>query len=106
MLQTMPPRALEDDLVRSRLALEAVLGERVHAIAYPVGNAPSYNAAIRDAVRRAGYRVAFSNRSGVNRLSRLDALDTKRINVDRTFTDAFFASVLAVPSLAYSAPRR
>ena len=101
VLHTLPHDALVADLSMARSKLEDTLGERVRAVAYPVGKAPSYSPDTRRAVREAGYEIGFSNRRGVNRLRDFDPLDAKRIPVDQTFNDAYFSSVLALPGLAY-----
>ena len=101
VLQTMSDESIAADLARSRRLLEDVLGERVRAVAYPVGKAPFYSTRVRDAVRSAGFDLGFSNRSGINQLTAFDALDAKRISIDPSFSDAYFAGVMALPALAY-----
>jgi peptidoglycan/xylan/chitin deacetylase (PgdA/CDA1 family) len=107
VLETLEPDELRDELVGSRLDLEAQLGRPVRAIAYPVGRRPP--AWVRRAVADAGYQVGLTNASGVNHLwpvrlpwSRpIDPLDIRRLGTERTYSDALFLAQLAVPSLAY-----
>jgi hypothetical protein len=76
------------------------VGSAPRALAYPVGKATEYDGRIRSAIRAAGYRAAFSNRGGVNKLSALDdPYDIKRIAVEAGTSDAHFASMMAVPAL-------
>jgi peptidoglycan/xylan/chitin deacetylase (PgdA/CDA1 family) len=107
VLETLDPGALRDELVGSRRDLEARLGRRVRAIANPVGRRPP--AHVRRAVAEAGYRVGFTNGSGVNHIlpamlrwaRPIDPLDLRRLATERSFSDAMFLTQIAVPPLAY-----
>jgi peptidoglycan/xylan/chitin deacetylase (PgdA/CDA1 family) len=101
VLQTLEPAALDDELRGSRRALENVLGEPVRAVSYPVGRPLRASPAVRDAVRRAGYELGFSNGTGVSAASRLDPLDVRRVSLDVSISDPFFRTMLALPWLAY-----
>jgi len=106
VLPTLDGAALRDELVGSRRELELELGRPVRAIAYPVGRqvAPW----IRRVVAEAGYRVGFTNASGVNRMwpaalraaRPLDLFDMHRLSTERSMSDAMFLTQLAVPQLA------
>ncbi len=98
-LQTLPGRELELELRASREALEDVLGERAVGVAYPAGRALGDAPQIRQAVRDAGYRLGFSNATGVNRSWSLDALDVRRVSMDHSIGESFFRAMLAVPWL-------
>lgn len=54
---------LERELRGSREALEELLGDEVRYLAYPFG---AEDQRVREAARSAGYRAAFSTRSGFN----------------------------------------
>jgi peptidoglycan/xylan/chitin deacetylase (PgdA/CDA1 family) len=54
----LDPAARESELVRSKAALEAGLGEPVELIAYPYGDDAGSPPALRTALGRAGYRAA------------------------------------------------
>jgi peptidoglycan/xylan/chitin deacetylase (PgdA/CDA1 family) len=109
VLQTLDDEELRDELLGSRLELEAQLGRPVRAIAYPVGRRVAHRERIRRAVTEAGYRVGLSNASGVTRIwpnslrSMLptDPFDVKRLSTDRTMSDAMFFTQVAMPQLAY-----
>jgi peptidoglycan/xylan/chitin deacetylase (PgdA/CDA1 family) len=101
VLQTLGPAELDDELEGSRRTLERVLGERVRAISYPVGKPLRSLPAIREAVRKAGYELGFSNGTGVSAAARLDPLDVKRISLDVDLSEPFFRAMVALPWLAY-----
>ena len=68
----------EQELVRSREELEALLGEPVRAFSYPYSN---QSAAVRHAARAAGYTAAVRGRGRMNS-RRIDPLGLRRIKVD------------------------
>ncbi len=100
-LQTVPTARLYDELGGSREVLERELGERVRAVAYPVGKRLGSAPQIRAAVRAAGYELGFSNHSGVNNVWTFDPLDARRLSLDIDLPEAHFLAMLAVPWLAY-----
>jgi peptidoglycan/xylan/chitin deacetylase (PgdA/CDA1 family) len=109
VLQTLDDTELHDELLGSRLELEAQLGRPVRAIAYPVGRRISHIHRIRDAVRDAGYLIGFSNNSGVSRLNSrslrrtrpVDRFNVRRLGTGRAVSDAWFLTQIAVPELSY-----
>ena len=109
VLQTLDATQLRDELEGSKLDLEQELGRPIRAIAYPVGRRISHVTMIREAVLAAGYRVGFSNGSGVTRiwprpLSGMvptDPFDVRRLSTDRAMSDAMYFTQIAVPRLAY-----
>jgi peptidoglycan/xylan/chitin deacetylase (PgdA/CDA1 family) len=101
VLQTLPADRLDDELRGSREDLEEELGEPVRAISYPVGKPIAEKPAIREAVRRAGYQIGFSNASGVNHVhGHLDRYDMRRLSIDVDVPHAMFRGMLAVPYLS------
>lgn len=101
VLQTLGDEELASELSTSREVLEGVLGEKVRAISYPVGKPLRYTPGIRNAVRKAGYELGFSNATGVNHRWDFDPLDAKRISLDSDVPDALFHAMMALPYLAY-----
>lgn len=83
---------LADECERSREALERELGTRCELFAYPYGEDPREG---REAVRRAGYKAAFTVRDNVNWDG--DALSIPRV-------DAFEAHGYAKPRSAEPLP--
>jgi peptidoglycan/xylan/chitin deacetylase (PgdA/CDA1 family) len=101
VLQTLDGRELERELRGSRAALEKALDEPVVGVSYPVGRPLNDSPQIRQAVRDAGYKLGFSNATGINRTRTLDPLDVKRVSLDLSIRDPFFRAMLAVPWFAY-----
>jgi peptidoglycan/xylan/chitin deacetylase (PgdA/CDA1 family) len=102
VLQTLEPAELVDELAGSRLDLEREIGRPVRAVAYPVGRRIADVPELRHAVARAGYRIGFTNASGVNRLwMGVDAYDVRRLATQRGLSDAMLIAQVAVPQLAY-----
>lgn len=73
---------LDDECARAREAMERALGTPIELFAYPYGEAPD---AAREAVRRAGYRAAFTVREDLAwdgdllRVPRVDATPAPRL---------------------------
>ena len=102
VLQTLDDDALADELAGSRADLERETGRQVRAIAYPVGRTIASEPRIRHAVAAAGYRVGFTNASGMNSLWRgVDAYDVRRLATDRWMSDQLLLAQVALPRLAY-----
>jgi len=110
VLQTLDEGGLRDELSGSRALLESRLGRPIRAIAYPVGRAVTTDPTIRTALRDAGYRIGFSNKSGANRMwppalrgvVPLDPFDIRRVATERSMSDAMFLTQVAVPQFAYT----
>ena len=86
VLQTVPDEELEAELAGSRHELEAELGEPVRALAYPTGRPMNNDARLLGAVAAAGYRLGFSNVSGMSWMSAPASgrlLDVKRLGMQR-----------------------
>lgn len=106
VLETLSREELHDELVGSRRDLEVQLGRPVRAIAYPVGRRPPRW--IRRAVAAAGYRIGLTNEGGVNHLwpgsigasLALDRFSLRRVQTDRSDSDALFLTQIAAPLLA------
>ena len=110
VLQTVPLDELHQELAGSKAILQRELGREIHAIAYPVGRRIHKGHAVRDALLQAGYRVGFTNASGVNmiappmlrdRFAPADPFDVRRLATDRTMSDAMFVAQMALPKFAY-----
>lgn len=101
VLQTLPVAALDSELAGSRADLERELGEPVRMISYPVAKSIARAPAIRAAVRAAGYEVGFSGARVPRPFSAFDALDLRRINVERDLPLSYFRGILAIRALAH-----
>ena len=69
------------ELASSKQILENRIGRPIKALAYPYGWPGSYTAATKALAARAGYRLAFSSREGVNRFAGLDRYAISRLGV-------------------------
>lgn len=65
-LARLSPSAATDEVVRSREELEQRLGAAVRAFAYPEGSIGDFLPEHEDAIRSAGYRLAFTTLAGGN----------------------------------------
>jgi peptidoglycan/xylan/chitin deacetylase (PgdA/CDA1 family) len=64
MLSQMPSELAYEEISKSRLALESVLGQKVWAFAYPFGDAQSVTPQVIAMTQQAGYEAAFVNFGG------------------------------------------
>jgi peptidoglycan/xylan/chitin deacetylase (PgdA/CDA1 family) len=101
VLQTLDVAEVQRELRLSRAALEDVLGESIVAVSYPIGKPVGADSHIRRAVHDAGYKLGFSNGTGVNTIAAFDPLDVKRVSMDLAIDDPFFRTILALPCIAY-----
>jgi len=103
LIGTLTGADLADELSRSRAMLSAELGRPVRALAYPAGGGQAITRPqIREAVRAAGYQLAFSTATGVNSLlgvPTLDRFSIHRVCMDLALHDFHFRTLLAVPFL-------
>lgn len=79
-LPELPADAARSEIADSKRELEDMLGRAVEHFAYPYG---LFDASVRDAVIRAGYRSACSTRSGFNRAGE-DAFLIRRLDIAGT----------------------
>ena len=85
------------EMVQSKSAIEQALGEKIRALAYPVG---SFSNGTKALAREAGYEIAYSYCSGSSFLGSVDLLQVKRIAVEKYMSDAYFRTMLAMPFAA------
>lgn len=70
------------ELSDSKRVLEERIGERIDALAYPVGGRDSYTEITRQAAASCGYKVAFNFVGGVNRNPAVRRYELLRIAID------------------------
>jgi hypothetical protein len=75
-----PERQLEEVSV-SKQMLEQDLGIEIQSLAYPVGAPDSFNEQTQEALRKAGYRIAFSFYGGKNIAGKTGRYDVRRHHV-------------------------
>ncbi|MEZ4456905.1 MAG: polysaccharide deacetylase family protein [Gemmatimonadales bacterium] len=81
LMAKLDPASQRAEAADSRRLLEERLGVSVDAFAYPVGRQTSFSPASIDAVREAGYSLAFTFCRGVNRVRGLPTLlDLRRLD--------------------------
>ncbi|AKT43425.1 polysaccharide deacetylase family protein [Chondromyces crocatus] len=88
VLNTMSPDEARRDLICSRSVLMDVLGEPVHAVAYPVGYPLAR--AHRAAVQAAGFEIGFTNNTGLCLTTACDPLNVPRVAMDRGQVGALY----------------
>jgi peptidoglycan/xylan/chitin deacetylase (PgdA/CDA1 family) len=98
-LTSVSAEKLDYELRQSRKRLEEELGTQVTAVAYPFGGANSFNNAVIDGVRRAGYRLAVSYLSGVNSLASPQRYALRRQHVELGTSHSYFEAIVNAPRL-------
>jgi peptidoglycan/xylan/chitin deacetylase (PgdA/CDA1 family) len=108
VLYTLSENSLRSELEGSKRDLENVLGERIRAVAYPVGKALYRAPHARNAIRSAGYDFGFTNGTGINALWRFDPIDVRRLSLEIDVPPSYFRGMVALPYFAYEphAPSR
>ncbi len=64
ILTRVPPKVAADEIVGCKLKIETATGRQVNSFAYPNGQEEDYNKKLMAFVRKTGYEVAFSLRTG------------------------------------------
>jgi peptidoglycan/xylan/chitin deacetylase (PgdA/CDA1 family) len=78
-LRRLVPSEQLDEMTKSKVVLERLLGTRVRGVAYPYGQRTDYNAYSQQAARDAGYEVGFNLSKG--RIVSISA--SHRFDIDR-----------------------
>lgn len=99
ILANLTDDELQFELLESRRAIELQTGKPVSTISYPVGGRNAFNDRVRQAIRRAGYRLAASYLPGTNPLSALDYYGLRRQHVERYTERSYFAAMLSLPEV-------
>lgn len=99
VLQTLGPDRALAELVDSRIELERELGAPVFAVSYPVGHTINDRLDVRQAVAKAGYRVGFTNATGVQPIwgGAVDRFNFKRISLSAHVPESLFRALLTLP---------
>jgi peptidoglycan/xylan/chitin deacetylase (PgdA/CDA1 family) len=84
ILNSLSDVEIAEDLKKSRMILESIIGSKVHQISYPNGDADDR---IILAARNAGYRLGFTTRRGrVN-------VQSDEMNIPRLLVGGFDSSL-------------
>jgi peptidoglycan/xylan/chitin deacetylase (PgdA/CDA1 family) len=97
VLRTLDRAGIDDELGISKGVLEREIGWPVRTLAYPVGGYAHFDDRARESARRAGYRLAFSFNTGVQRLRDLEPFDVRRLSPGREL--GRFAAIATFPRL-------
>jgi peptidoglycan/xylan/chitin deacetylase (PgdA/CDA1 family) len=100
VLQTLSPQTLEHELERSKTVLADRLGHRIHTVSYPVGKPLAHVPHIKEAVKKAGYTLGFSNASGVSNRWSFDPIEVRRMAAHHGLNTDAFRGYMTVPPLA------
>jgi peptidoglycan/xylan/chitin deacetylase (PgdA/CDA1 family) len=93
VLNTLSPRAAEEDLRRSRIMLREAVGSEIYGVAYPVG----YEIAgpLRRAPEDASFELGFTNGTGLCPPGGFDPLNLPRLSMDLSLSgSAYKAHIL------------
>jgi len=103
LLSHLSPELQLEEVSLSKQMLEQDLGIEIQSLAYPVGAPDSFNEHTQEALRRAGYRIAFSFHGGKNIVGKTSCYNVRRHHVGVTDGNALFkvrtstAAVLGAP---------
>lgn len=98
-LATLSAGELRRELEHSKHEIEEQLGTPIWTISYPVGISLKNLTPVIDSIRAAGYKLGFTNLSGVASPDDLDPFDVSRVALDRHITASSLRCLLAFPSL-------
>ena len=101
ILANQPLDRQRDELVRSKEILEAELGRPVRTLAYPVGGRKHFSPDTQRLAKEAGYKLAFSFYSGINRWSEFTPFDVRRSSVSGTDAPSLESATFLPEILAY-----
>jgi peptidoglycan/xylan/chitin deacetylase (PgdA/CDA1 family) len=96
IMSRLSPRSQCEEALVSRQILSERLGCEIDAFAYPVGRQSAFSPVTMNAVRDAGYQIAFSFFGGVNRAGPINRFDLLRLDVSVTRRLTQFRSRMAV----------
>lgn len=90
-------KGIEYEVISSKIKLEADLGIKINYFAYPKGR---YNGQVLKAVKKAGYKMAFSMDDGYI-TSGIDKLTIPRIGINRSHTLREFKTLYSPSVMAF-----
>lgn len=98
ILSNVNTAQLEKEIAESKRVMERELGTEVVSFSYPVGGRTSFNEAVKDAVKKCGFRYAVSYREGVAKKSS-DPYSLPRIHVETSHSINLFRANLMYPKI-------
>lgn len=97
VLKTLDRPSVDDELRSSKALLESKVGVEVRTLAYPCGSYEDFDQAVQRAAVAAGYRLAFSFNTGVQRFGQLAPFDIRRLGAPEG--PARLAAITVFPGL-------
>jgi len=94
IMSKLTPEEQYREALQCKHSIEQHAGREVQAFAYPVGIRTSFSADTVLALKRAGYRAAFSFYGGVNMRSEMNPFDIRRCGVEGQIPSRFECQVL------------
>jgi peptidoglycan/xylan/chitin deacetylase (PgdA/CDA1 family) len=91
---SLTAREMKDELVRSKKAIEDITGREVTSFAYPFGTLRDFDRQAGEALRKAGYRMAFTSQHGPV-VAGLDPMFLPRIKIEGGDPDWLFRAACA-----------
>jgi peptidoglycan/xylan/chitin deacetylase (PgdA/CDA1 family) len=99
ILARCEPGRQREEVATCARRLREELGQAMTCFAYPVGGRDCFDAASRDAVARAGGKLAFSAYGGASSFDRWDPLDVRRASPPSAGDPALLRAAIAAPTL-------
>lgn len=94
VLSKLSPAEQYQEALCSKQAIAQHVGIEVETLAYPVGSRASFSNQTIGALKRAGYRAAFSFYGGTNSESRIEPFDIRRCAVSRQTSSRFECQIV------------
>jgi len=95
VLRTLGPGAVAEELRISKATLEAETGRDVRTLAYPCGGYQHFDWRTQELASEAGYVLAFSFNTGINRSMNLAPFDVRRVGAPEGL--GRFAAITCLP---------
>lgn len=92
------------ELSESQRVLEARLGHKISALAYPYGWPGTYTAYTKAIAAQVGYRIAFTSCPGVNQSQDFDQYEVRRFGIGHTDSVSLLRARLALHSTIGRSP--
>ena len=81
ILSKQDSETLKRQLEKSIKILEPILNKKIKSISYPVGGYDHFNSETKRVAKDIGFKLGFSYLTGINRWSKVDPFDVKRITI-------------------------
>jgi len=99
VLARLSPEAQCEEISGCAQRIADELGEPMRYFSYPIGQQDSFDRHSQECLRRIGVRFAFSYYGGYQRFEEWDALDMRRIPVERYMDVEWVGAIVTLPAL-------